>query len=178
MNCPIRTDPAPDEGHNQNPSDMANEVNTNNTLNHRRNSTNGRNGRIHLEDGSHGSIGEVDAMEAEGLGTKKGEKVVATDIAEVSGQMGERVGAFRGGSRVRKTIGKGIGNGLQKVKGVLLKYVKFMGPGFMVAVAYIDPGMEFYQSLWHATQIDGMREQETMRLTLRLVRHTVSACCS
>lgn len=25
--------------------------------------------------------------------------------------------------------------------GILLKYAKFVGPGFMVAVAYIDPGM-------------------------------------
>jgi metal iron transporter len=150
MNCPIRTDPAPDEGHNQNPSDLANEITTNNSLNHRRNSTNGRNDRIHLEDGSHGSIGEEALQDEDGAGRKKGgERKVDMEVSEVVHVKNEGVemrggaasggGAFGGG----KGLSGGVGKGFKKIQKVILKYFKFMGPGFMVAVAYIDPGNSF-----------------------------------
>jgi metal iron transporter len=32
---------------------------------------------------------------------------------------------------------------------ILLKYARFIGPGFMVAVAYIDPGKGFFL-IWHS----------------------------
>lgn len=138
MNCPIRTDPAPDEGHNQNPPELASEITTNNTLNHRRNSTSLRNSRIHLDDGSHGSLGEEIAVEGDGecRGRKDG-KGVQVNVqqnksnippwAGVGGQSGHEDQSWFGG----KT---------HKLKKVLAKYCKFIGPGFMVSVAYIDPG--------------------------------------
>jgi hypothetical protein len=42
-----------------------------------------------------------------------------------------------------KNYSFGLGGGLHKCKKVMVKYSKFMGPGFMVSVAYIDPGIYF-----------------------------------
>jgi metal iron transporter len=148
MNCPIRTDPAPDEGHNQNPSDLANEITTNNSLNHRRNNTNGRNGRIHLEDGSHGAIGEEELQDEDGIGDRKGvDKTADVGVSEIVRVKNEGV-AMRGGGAAAYGGGKGwnagIGRVFKKFQKIMLKYFKFMGPGFMVAVAYIDPGRSFH----------------------------------
>ncbi|KAF2434638.1 natural resistance-associated macrophage protein [Tothia fuscella] len=140
MNCPIRTDPAPDEGHNQNPSDLASEITTNNSLNHRRNNTNDRQGAIHLEDGSHGSIGEEELHDKDGIrdGLSREKKVVDTGVREVV--------RVKGGGSAKREFGggkswkDGAANGFKKLQQIMMKYFKFMGPGFMVAVAYIDPG--------------------------------------
>jgi metal iron transporter len=144
MNCPIRTDPAPDEGHNQNPSDLANEINTNNTLNHRRNSTHERNGRIHLHDGSHDSIEEGQLQDTQEPGQRSDKKAGASTIEEVvpgrsPALSSTNIGAGRGGLNP----GSKLNNGLHKLKKAVLKYFRFMGPGLMVSVAYIDPGMRF-----------------------------------
>lgn len=128
MNCPIRTDPAPDEGHNQNPSDMANEISTQHSLNHRRNSTQrSRSSRIDLEDGSH------DAIESETTLVEQPGAVAGTGQTEKStGNLWTRIKGSNGGSSPA--------TGLTKLKKKLVKYSKFVGPGFMVSVAYIDPG--------------------------------------
>lgn len=133
MNCPIRTDPLPDEGHNQNPSDMAPEINTNNTLNHRRNSTSGaRNSSIHLGDGSHDSIqtsppiDEDDDRKRDGMSTGVVERKTSGLNHRVnSGEPARRSPALRAFMTVRRKV---------------VKYGKFIGPGFMVSVSYIDPG--------------------------------------
>jgi hypothetical protein len=39
-----------------------------------------------------------------------------------------------------KTLRDQCTAGLQKLKKNTIKYIKFMGPGFLVSVAYIDPG--------------------------------------
>ena len=133
MNCPIRTDPLPDEGHNQNPSDMAPEINTNNTLNHRRNSTSGaRNSSIHLGDGSHDAIqssppvDEDDGRKRDGMAAGVREK---KDPKFDHGANGED-------SSRRSPVLKAF----MTVRRKVVKYGKFIGPGFMVSVSYIDPG--------------------------------------
>jgi metal iron transporter len=134
MNCPVRTDPAPDEGHNQNPSDLANEITTNNTLNHRRNSTNSRNSRIHLDDGG---IGEEElVVEEDGARVLESkEKAMQVDVQP------ERKKSWFGDRRQQwNNHDSWFGGKAHKTKKVLIKYSKFMGPGFMVSVAYIDPG--------------------------------------
>jgi metal iron transporter len=135
MNCPIRTDPAPDEGHNQNPSDLANEITTNNTLNRRRNSTSSRNLRIDLQDGSHGNIGGAqETIEKDaGLGNEKNVKEMDVEVQQDNHT--DKKSWF--GNRGHDSW---IGGKLHKTKKVLVKYSKFIGPGFMVSVAYIDPG--------------------------------------
>jgi len=139
MNCPIRTDPAPDEGHNQNPSDLANEITTNNTLNHRRNSTNSRHSRIDLEDGSHGSIGEEQlAIEEDGACNveKNGQ---STDL-EVAVQARDKKSCLVNRGQQSRSRDSWFRGKMHKLKKILIKYSKFIGPGFMVSVAYIDPG--------------------------------------
>jgi hypothetical protein len=130
MNCPIRTDPAPDEGHNQNPSDLANEINTNNSLSHRRNSTRGRDGRIHLDSGSQGSLEQEQLQDTQEPGLYLEGKAVQ-DKSPIAG------GAGNGGGGIARSR---FSNGMHKLKRGALKYFKFMGPGLMVSVAYIDPG--------------------------------------
>jgi metal iron transporter len=139
MNCPIRTDPAPDEGHNQNPPDLANEITTNNTLNHRRNSTNSRNSRIHLDDGSHGSIGEEElVVEEDGVrAVEKNGKEMQVDVQQEKSGKKEWLG---NGRQPAENNHSWFGGKTHKLKKVLIKYSKFIGPGFMVSVAYIDPG--------------------------------------
>lgn len=39
-------------------------------------------------------------------------------------------------------------SGARKVLAILVKYVRFIGPGFLIAVAYIDPGN-------YATDVNG-----------------------
>ena len=128
MNCPIRTDPLPDEGHNQNPSDMANETNTNNSLNHRRNSTQGsRSSHIHLEDGSHEAILNTEKAGHAPNGAAKAKKAGNSWLKSLKKTAGHDPNDASPG-------------GLSKLKKKLVKYSKFVGPGFMVSVAYIDPG--------------------------------------
>jgi hypothetical protein len=144
MNCPVRTDPAPDEGHNQNPSDLANEMNTNNSLNHRKNSTQERNRRIHLDDGSRASMEEETLQDTLGSGLRIVAKEGSTTVDEIGrGQTALAGSAGDGGDHGGKPTSSRFNNGLHKLKKGALKYFKFMGPGLMVSVAYIDPGMLF-----------------------------------
>jgi metal iron transporter len=128
MNCPLRVEADPDEGHNQNPSDMAPEAHTHNTLNHRANSTHGsRNSSIHLGDGSHDSINEAPPTDADD-GTVCGNGSVA--VVEQ-----DRNGGHNGGGEHRGWVKFAM-----SARRKLIKYSKFIGPGFMVSVSYIDPG--------------------------------------
>jgi metal iron transporter len=139
MNCPIRTDPAPDEGHNQNPPELANETTTNNTLNHRRNSTNSRNSRIDLDDGSHGSIGEEELVIEED-GTRAAEKNGKEMQVNVQQEKSSKKAWFGNAGQSVTGDHSWFGGKTHKLKKILIKYSKFIGPGFMVSVAYIDPG--------------------------------------
>jgi metal iron transporter len=155
MNCPVRTDPFPDEGHNQNPPELAPELTTRKSLNTPRGTIGST--RIDLIDGSH------DPAE---------ENPVQGDDEHSSSQVRQRIGGLAnpepgkeqkdmksvprgiGFNMLHRTVsGKdratppndGPGNGLikrcfVKTKSVLVKYTKFIGPGFLVSVAYIDPG--------------------------------------
>ncbi|QDS75029.1 hypothetical protein FKW77_005974 [Venturia effusa] len=141
MNCPIRTDPAPDEGHNQNPPELAREITTNNSLNHRRNSTSSRNSRIHLEDGSHESLGGELAAEENGARRgKSGKQATKVEVQRSKSDIGSLFGMFGNGGQPGQPNQSWFAGKAQKLMRVLTKYCKFVGPGFMVSVAYIDPG--------------------------------------
>lgn len=146
MNCPVRTDPLPDEGHNQNPPAFAAELTTNNSLNHRANDTKtGSASRIDLTDGSHDSI-DPNSLQPEADEEKEqevAEKKDATDVQEAptssNGSPGE--------NNQRKTFKGATLATMLKVRRVLVKYAKFVGPGIMISVAYIDPGMPSIESI-------------------------------
>jgi metal iron transporter len=150
MNCPIKSDPAPDEGHNQNPPEHANEITTNNTLNHRRNSTTSRNSRIHLDDGSHGSIGEEQPIEGADGALEKNRKGINVEVRR---QKNETEPWSGNGGQPSKGDHSWFGGKTHKLKKVLIKYSKFIGPGFMVSVAYIDPGSYLSIAVLPASQM-------------------------
>ena len=148
MNCPVRTEPLPDEGHNQNPPTLAAELTTNNSLNHRANDTSAGNAsRVHLTDGSHYSIDPNDQIAEPGENheeetevetkEKKDDGIMVVEVPTDSGSSGEHERGFR----------HGISNATAKVKSVLVKYTKFVGPGIMISVAYIDPGIHIISIL-------------------------------
>lgn len=157
MNCPVRTDPLPDEGHNQNPPAFAAELTTNNSLNHRANNTRaGDAARIDLTDGCHDSIdpsGEqlepIDAKEEE-MGEEKDKIDVLIEEAEqeMAGKQ-DKVdievvqtgsGSAEDSNGKKSWMDVSLAS-VRKVRSVLVKYSKFVGPGIIISVAYIDPGM-------------------------------------
>ncbi|APA07928.1 hypothetical protein SS1G_00454 [Sclerotinia sclerotiorum 1980 UF-70] len=157
MNCPSRTDePLEGDGYNQNPNALANDLTTREDLNGR---ANGRALRRSLEDegvesindlvddtgdgkvtgGENGAGGGAGGERGGGGGGRGGDgksghvvgpTVEALDIRDQSGTK-------RGSERSCVNISK---EQLVKMKQVMVKFAKFVGPGFMVAVAYIDPG--------------------------------------
>jgi metal iron transporter len=187
MNCPVRTEPFPGEGHNQNPPELAPELTTRRSLNSRRSGTasGGGGGRIDLEDGSHGVM-EDGAGGRDQKGGREAEKTAATAgvVAEreVSGPKAAKrwiSWARSGGSSSSggggQSNGRGGGNVVMrlvwKVRGKLTKYVKFIGPGFMVAVAYIDPGtyIAMFDCEIERSKIDGLLIFDSQEITLLML---------
>ena len=141
MNCPVRSDPLPDEGHNQNPPAFAPELMTNNSLNHRANDTRARNGsQIDLTDGRHASIdpNEQEPLEHTGDNSDMRLKEETLEVKEVP----LRVEGSDGSSATpsQACYKNAIAATVFKIRATLVKYAKFIGPGVMISVAYIDPG--------------------------------------
>ncbi|QSZ35010.1 hypothetical protein DSL72_007872 [Monilinia vaccinii-corymbosi] len=161
MNCPSRTDePLEGDGYNQNPNALANDLTTREDLNGR---ANGRALRRSLEDEGLESINDLVEDAGDGKGTVVGEGRAGGGVGGVRGGEGggeeeeeknghvdvigpsptetsnieDQAGSRRGYGRSCLDISKGQ---LVKMKQVMVKSAKFVGPGFMVAVAYIDPG--------------------------------------
>ncbi|KAG4034235.1 hypothetical protein MFRU_003g02080 [Monilinia fructicola] len=155
MNCPSRTDePLEGDGYNQNPNALANDLTTREDLNGR---ANGRALRRSLEDegvecindlmedtgDGKGMVGEsrVGGGVGSGGGGGEGEKnghvdVIGpstTETLDIRDQAG-------GGRRYGRSCSNMLRDQLVKMRQVMVKFAKFVGPGFMVAVAYIDPG--------------------------------------
>jgi metal iron transporter len=151
MNCPVRTEPFPDEGHNQNPPELSPELTTRRSLNTPRGEHGAQN--IHLRDGSHAPEKDIypdDAMESgvgeggpKGVAVPEGASARSRRIRSVGRAMLERTVSGRDSSvppSDRKPGYPLIKSKLARLKHAVVKYTKFIGPGFMVAVAYIDPG--------------------------------------
>ncbi|KPI43819.1 Manganese transporter SMF1 [Cyphellophora attinorum] len=122
MNCPSRPDEIDAERHpdwNQNPQDLNNDATTRADLN---GIVNLRDSREHLSDPTCTVKDEIDPpnRDQEPSPPAKGEAVTIT--ARDAPPPARPVRLFR------------------KVCDVLYKYATFVGPGFLIAVAYIDPG--------------------------------------
>jgi metal iron transporter len=147
MNCPSRVDPLYEEGYNQNPDALNADATTRADMEHVANARLRSDHCIDTADAPPSEIepskhnvdeGGRNAFGCEKLGNKRdvtveektGGPSSASPPSSGSGRT-SGVGAWRGGAR-------GLA---QKGLAVLRKYAKFVGPGFMVAVAYIDPGM-------------------------------------
>lgn len=134
MNCPSRVDPIVSDGHNQNPNDLASDLTTRSDF--------GRIASARLRTGHRLSetqipvdmerIGQTNQVETEGENMRRKSEGMFSSIGPTSG---EPTTSAAGDSNVpiwrkwsRKTIK------------VLRTYCSFIGPGFMISVAYIDPG--------------------------------------
>lgn len=135
MNCPSRTDEPPElDGWNQNPPLLAADLTTREDLNGIANSRTrrGSNARIfddHLEDMEKFVIGEkAPALHVgdKGVHIQEDLRASAASPSLNARSISPSWNAFLGH--------------LKRTGGVVAKYGKFIGPGFMVSVAYIDPG--------------------------------------
>ncbi|KAK3368346.1 natural resistance-associated macrophage protein-domain-containing protein [Podospora didyma] len=155
--CPSRTDEPEGSGYNQSPNHLAADLTTNQDMN---GIANTREARNHQDSGtisslSQGLENDASAHNAEppAQNSETGEKKSTTDLVHpVVGRLGEGapvsdpkatggvVEVFgydpsppRGGSGAATSR-------LSRLKRALFTFGQFVGPGFMIAVAYIDPG--------------------------------------
>ena len=150
MNCPSRADHVDTDGWNQNPPALNADATTQADLNHMANARLQRDHRIDPVDPSWANVdpGQEHIVEEENtapldtgnvMSSAKGSERFVASTATVSASSSPR----NGGNNGRKVL-RDWGNSLQgmarRIVEVLIKYGKFVGPGFMVAVAYIDPG--------------------------------------
>ncbi|KAF2449276.1 natural resistance-associated macrophage protein, partial [Karstenula rhodostoma CBS 690.94] len=149
MNCPSRTDPITPDGYNQSPNALNADATTRADMDRVANARTRQDHRIDTGDGTSSEMELSEQhVEEEGLGWRTaeggkrgvgvGERGLAKNTA--SGVVGEGASGATGGLPKRGSAGAWAGRAGKKPLAVLRKYAKFVGPGFMVAVAYIDPG--------------------------------------
>jgi metal iron transporter len=143
MNCPSRVDALFDEGYNQNPNALNADATTRADLDHMANARLQRDHRIDTAGAPTSDIGRSEQHEDEGgqnnihLKTLDGQAAFA--VADGKGFLGP--GAASVSARPTGSRANGVRRVLHRALAVLRKYSTFIGPGFMVSVAYIDPGM-------------------------------------
>lgn len=138
MNCPSRNDDI--DKHptwNQSPQELTADLTTRADLNGIANirDRNGENGSIHLDDKDPGSIALKSVDTKENPETKPPGEGGASSPSPKNGSTSKMfwLRVRQGGSRAQR---------------MAAKYAQFIGPGFLIAVAYIDPGN-------YATDVNG-----------------------
>ena len=154
MNCPSRTDePAAHEGWNQNPSELAADVTTRQDLN----------GIVNLRTGQD-SVKEPDLAPGDLQidGPSDYDRIADPDdtssfrLRRVISRSSHTLSSFpplqpvdnhldadskdSSSSSESTSPHEGSSNLFQRIWRILAKFCKFIGPGFMISVAYIDPG--------------------------------------
>ncbi|KAB2574214.1 putative transporter protein smf2 protein [Lasiodiplodia theobromae] len=151
MNCPSRVEPEIPPGWNQNPPALNADATTCNDLNHIANERQKRKSSDRSADD--GAIERPQQppddhpgpSQRRGFGRSQPERPAKADM---NVDVAESVSASRPHATTFNVGYSGRGSGgaswfsdlVFQTKDVLYKYAKFVGPGFMVAVAYIDPG--------------------------------------
>ena len=146
MNCPSRIDPeALPNGWNQNPG--AFELHSNSDFNGKANLTEQRDHRIPQEQPQHEAVdldGHLQKPPGGGNWLHKDDEETVVSRPRVALQKqsepsvkskGSAIAGLQGGNRSPAFV-KG-----SRIIQVIRKFARFIGPGFMVAVAYIDPGL-------------------------------------
>ena len=141
MNCPSRTDEPPEfDGWNQNPPPLAADLTTRQDLNGIANlrtqrSSDSRIVEDHLDD--------TGDLVAEEVPPENGEESPASNV-DKSLRIHETLRASAVSSSIAVKSGSppwhAFPNHLKHAGRAVAKFGKFIGPGFMVSVAYIDPG--------------------------------------
>ena len=145
MNCPSRNDDVdkhPDW--NQTPPALTADLTTRADLNGISNLR-----EQHMGDSKHSDVSDLDnankkeVLEVDGpeLAPQKQapEKIAATISENTSHQRSEK-----------NDFLKDLSRRVRRLQEILFKYAQFIGPGFLIAVAYIDPGN-------YATDVNGMQ---------------------
>ncbi|KNG82246.1 manganese transporter pdt1 [Aspergillus nomiae NRRL 13137] len=139
MNCPSRTDDTLDHpGWNQNPSDLNADVTTRNDFNGIANS------KVHREhaSGAGATMGEsIATVEPQLHGrdrndTESEKKMPGEVVSAASGYQSPE----RNSRSLRHSFKTPIKSSLLRMAQSIVKFARFVGPGFLIAVAYIDPG--------------------------------------
>ena len=149
MNCPSRTDAIVEDGMNQNPNEFAPDITTRSDFGQIANARLQRDHRVGVGEGT--DIEEVALQQV----TKGPDKDGTSTIVEAGEGGGDGVQQMSGDgawSSERNTSTAPtapnrrsfcvppVKHFFRRAKNILVKYGKFMGPGFMISVAYIDPG--------------------------------------
>ncbi len=154
MNCPSRTDePAADESWNQNPSELAADVTTRQDLNGIVNLRTGQDSVVEAEDGRgasqkdgrnihHRFANSDDTLSfrhrkgpSKSSQTIKSSPVLRPASNHGSGEPRHELPSSDSGSPSGSCF-----KFFLRIWRILAKFSKFIGPGFMISVAYIDPG--------------------------------------
>lgn len=141
MNCPSRTDDDLDHpGWNQNPSPFAADLTTRQDLNGRVNSRTKLDTDCTLVDEAENAVDDCQGKDRSPPATSPtascGDLPDQEPPTESRKPRTRRTGLFR----LRDLPPWKAPTCLQRFGQILIKFGKFIGPGFMVAVAYIDPG--------------------------------------
>lgn len=151
MNCPSRVDPVVPDGYNQNPDALNADATTNSDMSHIANARLREDHRLDPSDGPASNMEQIETHIEEDGGspvkrrardtTSKAQFAVGEENANASQEVGEvERHAGNGNQRQTPQWAAPFYSAARRSLSVLRKYAKFVGPGFMVAVAYIDPG--------------------------------------
>ena len=151
MNCPSRTDePAAHQNWNQNPSELPAENTTRQDLNGIVNARTGQDSIKEVEDAGGGLESDghndyhrvVDPKDALSFRHRKRASRSSPSSLELRPTNDHDIPQFRNGFPSLGDVsphGKSS-NFFLRIWRILAKFCKFIGPGFMISVAYIDPG--------------------------------------
>ena len=142
MNCPAKTEPILPDGHNQNPNALCSDLTTRNDLGK---VANARLQREHRLDDPQGTIDTEIIAQAPSIEVDENGKTEGGDGARSEKE--QEMDEFKSEQNVHCNVGSNPEpqrplwtRPLRKALKMLRTYTKFIGPGFLVAVAYIDPG--------------------------------------
>lgn len=149
MNCPSRTNAIVEDGMNQNPNAFAPDITTRSDFGQIANARLQRDHRVGV-----GEATDTELVAPQQIA--KGPDKNGTSIIAAAGEgggdggQGRRSGDGAGSperntspspaASTRQPFRSSVNTLFHRIKSVLVKYGKFMGPGFMISVAYIDPG--------------------------------------
>ncbi|CAK3998884.1 Manganese transporter SMF2 [Lecanosticta acicola] len=145
MNCPSRTDPEVPNDWNQSPNDLASDTTTRSDLGKLASARVKHDHKLKNQDGAVVELRQVaEPSHVEGATMRRRRSDGASSIAHPGfgeQMLEETLGqTVRGYSRTPNPKLPSWQQPFRRSWQVLWKFVKFIGPGFMVAVAYIDPG--------------------------------------
>jgi metal iron transporter len=148
MNCPSRTDPNFPEGYNQNPDALNADATTRADLGYMANTRARDNHRIDCYNADEDmTIDRRPAIQEDGGANSKAfDGLRRRSDAGRKANPGAAEAAISSVNRdvvLPKRRGGLFGGAIE----VIRNYLKFVGPGFMVAVAYIDPGKSYLHAL-------------------------------